>query len=58
MALRSGVFIVPTDRWYIERTVWLVAGIVLLTSTALALWAHPLWVLLVIARARRRSPLR
>ena len=49
MALRSGIYIVPTDRWYIERTVWLIAGIVLLTSTALALWAHPLWVLLVIA---------
>jgi hypothetical protein len=28
MALRSGVHIVPTDRWYIERTVWLVAGVV------------------------------
>jgi hypothetical protein len=40
---------VPTDRWYIERTVWLVAGVVLLAGTALALWAHPLWVLLVIA---------
>jgi hypothetical protein len=49
MALRSGIYIVPTDRWYIERTVWLVAGIVLLTGTALAFWAHPLWVLLVIA---------
>ena len=49
MALRSGVYIVPTDRWYIERTVWMVAGVVLLTGTALALWAHPLWVLLVVA---------
>ena len=49
MALRSGIYIVPTDRWYIERTVWLVAGTVLVSSTALALWVHPLWVLLVIA---------
>lgn len=49
MALRSGVYIVPTDRWYIERTVWLVAGGVLITATALAAVAHPLWVLLVIA---------
>jgi hypothetical protein len=24
MTLRSGVYIVPTDRWYIERTVWLI----------------------------------
>jgi hypothetical protein len=49
MPLRSGVYIVPTQRWYIERTVWLVAGVVLLASTALALWADPRWVLLVIA---------
>jgi hypothetical protein len=58
MALRSGVFIVPTDRWYIERTVWLVAGIVLLTSTALALWAHPSGCFSSSPRARRRSRLR
>ena len=51
MALRSGVYIVPTHRWYIERTVWLIAGIVLLTSTTLAALVHPLWVLFVIATA-------
>jgi hypothetical protein len=28
---RSGLYIVPTDRWHIERTVWLLAGIVLLS---------------------------
>jgi hypothetical protein len=49
MALRSGIYIVPTSHWYIERTVWLIAGIVLLASTALAAWVQPLWVLLVIA---------
>lgn len=49
MALRSGVYIVPTNRWYIERTVWFVAGLVLLLSTTLALFVHPLWVTLVIA---------
>src|SRR6266511_3027398 len=48
-ALRSGVYIVPTHRWYIERTVWLIAGFVLLGSTALAALVHPLWVLAVIA---------
>ena len=32
MALRKGVYIVPTDRWYIERTVWLIAGLVLLVN--------------------------
>src|SRR5690242_15614936 len=49
MRFRSGVYIVPTHRWYIERTVWLIAGFVLLTSTALAVLVQPLWVLLVIA---------
>jgi hypothetical protein len=49
MALREGVYIVPTHRWYIERTVWLIAGVVLLTSTMLALLANPLWILGVTA---------
>jgi hypothetical protein len=48
MALRSGVYVVPTNRWYIERTVWLIAGFFLLTSTALAALANPLWVGLVM----------
>jgi hypothetical protein len=26
MTLRSSVYIVPTHRWYIERTVWFIAG--------------------------------
>jgi hypothetical protein len=49
MALRRGIYIVPTNEWYIERTVWLIAGTVLLASTALALLAHPLFVVGVIA---------
>ena len=49
MALRSGIYIVPTDEWYIERTVWLIAGVVLLASTAMALLVNPLWILGVIA---------
>jgi hypothetical protein len=49
MTLRTGVYIVPTNRWYIERTVWLIAGVVLLTSTALALLVNPLWILGVAA---------
>jgi hypothetical protein len=49
MALRTGIYIVPTHRWYIERTVWLIAGVVLLASTALALLVHPLWILGVSA---------
>ena len=48
MFKQSGLYIVPTDRWYIERTVWLIAGIVLLISTALALWHDPRWIVFVI----------
>jgi hypothetical protein len=48
MALRRGVYIVPTDRWYIERTVWLIAGVFLLTFTSLAARMDPRWALGVI----------
>ena len=51
MSARPAIYIVPTDRWYIERTVWLVAGLVLLASTALSALVHPLWILGVIATA-------
>lgn len=45
----QGFYIVPTDRWYIERAVWLIAGVVLLTSTVLAVLVNPLWILGVAA---------
>ena len=45
----SRVYWVPTHRWYIERTVWLIAGVALLSSTALALLWNPLWILGVTA---------
>jgi hypothetical protein len=51
MSLRSGLYIVPTQRWYIERTVWLVAGVVILAGTLLAAFVNPWWVLLVGATA-------
>ena len=51
MALRRGIYIVPTNTWYIERTVWLIAGFVLLAATALAAFMNPLFVLLVMATA-------
>ncbi len=47
--MRSGVYIVPIDRWYIERTVWLIAGVVLSIATTLAALIDPRWVVLVIA---------
>ncbi len=49
MALRKGLYIVPTNRWYIERTVWLIAGFVLLTSTIMALLVNRLFILGVLA---------
>jgi len=49
MSRPKGVYVVPTNRWYIERTVWLIAGLTLLTGTLLATLVHPLWILLVTA---------
>ena len=49
MTVRAGLYIVPTHRWYIERTVWLIAGVVLLGSTLLAALVNPLWILGVTA---------
>jgi hypothetical protein len=48
MTLRSGLYIVPTHRWYIERAVWLIAGLILLVFTLLAALDRPLWVLAII----------
>jgi hypothetical protein len=48
MPLRSGIYIVPTYRWYIERTVWLIAGVILLGTTAMAALVDPRWVLAII----------
>jgi hypothetical protein len=51
MALRTGIYIVPTDRWYIERTVWLVAGLFLLGFTVLAAWHRPQWAFAIMGLA-------
>jgi hypothetical protein len=51
MALRSGIYIVPTHRWYIERTVWLIAGLCLLAFTALAASVSRMWVFAIIGLA-------
>lgn len=48
MPLRSGIYLVPTDRWYVERTLSLIAGICLLIATTLAALHNPLWVLAII----------
>jgi hypothetical protein len=49
MAIAVGTYIVPTQHWYIERTVWLIAGFVLLAATLLAVLVNPLWILGVTA---------
>jgi hypothetical protein len=49
MALRSGMYIVTTDRWYIERAVWLIAGLFPLAFTALAALRRPGWALAITA---------
>jgi hypothetical protein len=51
MKLRSGIYIVPTHRWYIERTVWLIAGTLLLICTALAAFDRPAWGFAIYALA-------
>jgi len=51
MSTHPSIYIVPTDRWYIERTVWLIAGVVLLGATILAALVHPLAVLGVVVTA-------
>jgi hypothetical protein len=48
MAL-SRIYTVPTDQWYIERAVWLIAGLVLLVSTLLAVTVNSLFIFGVIA---------
>lgn len=45
----SSFYIVRKDVWYIERSVWLISGVVALASTALSLVVAPAWVLLVTA---------
>jgi hypothetical protein len=49
MTFRRGIYVVPTGRWYIERTVWMIAGLVLLACTLLAVLVNPLWIFGVIA---------
>ena len=34
MPHRAGIYIVPTDHWYIERPVWVIAGAFLTGSSA------------------------
>ncbi|MDH4164082.1 MAG: DUF2892 domain-containing protein [Nitrospirota bacterium] len=48
MENRSGVFLVKTDWWYVERMVWLIAGIDVLASSVLAALHHPNWTFSIL----------
>jgi len=40
------MYVARTDSWYLERIIWLIAGIFTLTSAVLA-WVHsPYWLIL------------
>jgi hypothetical protein len=47
MADPARLYIAPRDEWYIERAVWLIAGLVLLTSTVLAWLVDPRLIVFV-----------
>ena len=42
------MFMAKTDRWYLERVIWLVAGTFSLSSAILA-WLHSTWWLVLTA---------
>jgi hypothetical protein len=40
------MYIAKTDQWYLERIIWLIAGVFSLSSAVLA-WVHsPYWLIL------------
>lgn len=47
--MHRAVYIVPTNKWYIERAVWVIAGVVMVTSTALAAFVDSRFVVFTAA---------
>jgi hypothetical protein len=45
---RSGIYLVKTHIWYIERMVWIIAGCLMFTASLLAALHHLNWVFLVL----------
>jgi len=43
------MYTAPTDRWYLERVIWLVAGSIILISTTLAVLVNSYWIILTMA---------
>jgi hypothetical protein len=48
MGKRSGVFLVKTDWWYVERMVWLIAGVDVLASSILSAAHSPNWAFSIL----------
>jgi hypothetical protein len=40
------MYLAKIDGWYLERIVWLVAGVVVLASAALSALVNPYWLIL------------
>lgn len=40
------MFLANTQKWYLERIVWLIAGTVVLTSVLLGIFIHHYWFIL------------
>jgi len=48
MGKRSGLYLVKTYTWYVERLVWLVAGTDVLASSVLTTLHHPNWAFSIL----------
>lgn len=40
------MYLARTDSWYLERVIWLIAGIVVLTGVTLGFFVHIYWLIL------------
>ena len=40
------MYLAKTDKWYLERVIWLVAGIFILLSLTLSYFISPYWLIL------------
>jgi hypothetical protein len=42
------MYFADKDNWYLERVIWLVAGIAVLTGSTLSIIVNPYWILLTL----------
>lgn len=43
------MYIASTERWYLERVIWLIAGTIITVSTVLAVFVNSYWLILTLA---------